>query len=50
MIAKVKIEIEGKLNINDVQALKQCILDYCKVNNVDSYSFRQEDECGVRVK
>ena len=50
MVAKVDIEIKGVLETFDVQALKQYILEYCKNNNVDSYSFRQEDEFGVRVK
>jgi len=50
MIAKVKIEIEGDLDITDVYTLKQFILSYCEDKKVDSYSFRQEDEIGVKVK
>ena len=50
MVAKVKIEIEGDLRLTDVYTLKQYILSYCEDNKVDSYSFRQEDEYGVRVK
>ena len=31
MVAKVEIEIKGDLETFDVYALKQYILDYCKI-------------------
>ena len=50
MTGKICIEIKGRIETADAQNLKSTILNYCVENNVDGFSWKEEDEFGLSVK